>query len=92
MKFRGHPFWKHKRCMDVFVFVKDVTFDNGHTAELFVDWMTQGPVTFWVNQFNETLMVSSKEYVNWQIYLPQGKLWESSLPPKSWYEISEVEH
>ncbi len=73
MKFDNHIYWKHKRCMDVFI-QADSCYDNGIETEINGMWLIQGSEYYWYASEPELIRVKMCEYENWSSYQPRGEL------------------
>lgn len=74
MKFENYDCWKHKNCLDVFIYVSTVIQDDNNKAIIHANWMTQGVENHWFASERQRLFIKEDQYDNWEPYDPIGKL------------------
>lgn len=73
MKFDNHKYWKHEDCMDVFISVNSIPFDDdGRHAILSVTWCVQGTASWWTCEVGRA-KITPENYEKWRPYEPKGK-------------------
>ena len=72
MKFESYDCWKHKNCIDVFIFVPDVVQDDNGKAILNAFWMVQGMDGYWMASSQDRILIKEEEYDSWMPYEPKG--------------------
>lgn len=73
-KFETKTYWKHDDCLDVFIYVYAIEFDDGEIAKLRISWLTQGSEIYFYNSSSESVLINSLNYSKWKPYTPKGKL------------------
>lgn len=73
MKFDTQKYWKHADCMDVFISVTGVSFDDdGRHSFLWVNWMTQGTAGYWASSMGDRIKITPENYEKWKPYKIRG--------------------
>lgn len=72
MKFEGYDCWKHKHCLDAFIFVSTVIQDDNNAAILHAHWMIQGTEGHWMATNRKRIFIRADHYDNWVPYEPKG--------------------
>lgn len=76
-KFDNYLFWKHKNCIDVFVYIDHIRTDEDNLI-VRGDWMCQGIESYWTTPLtNDTFVIKSDQFDNWIPYEPKGKYYGS---------------
>lgn len=73
MKFESYDCWKHKNCIDVFIYTPTSVQDDNGKAIIHAFWMIQGIDNYWMATGNqERLFIKEDQYDNWMPYEPKG--------------------
>ncbi len=74
-KFDKHKYWKHEDCMDAFISVKSVAFDDDdHNSILNVDWCVQGTAQWWFTPSpTQRIKITPSNYNKWKRHNPLFK-------------------
>lgn len=74
MKFDMHLYWKHEECVDVFISVNHVVFDDdGRNSILRGHWCTQTP-NHWFFTIQDRIKITDEQYSKWHRYEPKGEI------------------
>jgi len=65
-------YWKHSNCMDAFISIRKVAFDDdGKNAILDVSWCAQGTSSWWFCPVPvQRIKVTPEHYGKWCLYSP----------------------
>ena len=74
VKFESGGVYRHKNCLDTFITVGTVAYDNGETASLWAYWLTQGTNGYWYCQDSTNHFINQLNYDLWYEYEPTGEL------------------
>lgn len=74
MKFEAGGTYRHKNCLDTFITVNAVEYDNGKAAGIWAYWLTQGIDGYWYCQDSTHYFINESNYDFWNEYEPKGEL------------------
>lgn len=86
MKFDSSQYYKHNKCLDAFIYVHEVLWDDGKIANLIAYWLCQGVFKYWYCPVGAVkIFINENEYSNWEPYTPIKKL---DVPTVSTHEAA----
>lgn len=72
-KFFRNRYYKHEDCVNAFIYVEKVSFDeNGTHATVHAYWLTQDVDKPWFSSDRVRINIKPDHYNKWHIYEPKG--------------------
>lgn len=73
MKFDNDRYWKHDNCVDVFISIIGISFDDdGKSAIVNASWCVQGTASWWHTGTMGRIVIKPDHYNKWNPYEPKG--------------------